>query len=151
MRTISNYIQIRAAVIIVATIMLMVSGSIYAQAPAKAKPVMPMLADITPQPPPEGKTSGVTKATFDQVLANPIVTVRGGQVTEFTISYLPNDKDFFGPFKTKGASLTAKQLEYLRELKEDNITTRIFIEDIHADINGQDIKIKNPVLITCSR
>jgi hypothetical protein len=73
------------------------------------------------------------------LLANPkMVSAKSScEVTSFTISFLPEGGEIFGPFKTEGASIMEKQIGYIKAHANENV--KIFIEDIHMSCNGKDV------------
>ncbi len=59
------------------------------------------------------------------------------EVTSFSISFLPEGGQLYGPFRTEGAAIDEKQVNYLKEHAAENV--KIFIEHIHLSCNGNDV------------
>jgi hypothetical protein len=81
--------------------------------------------------------------TYDQMLANPMIICKGNscKITEFTISFLPKDQDFIGPFRTSGNLIGPAQVDLIKRLQESkNEKTRVFIENVVMNCNGTEIK-----------
>jgi hypothetical protein len=80
--------------------------------------------------------------TYAHMLSYPVIECaeENCQVTGFTISFLPEGKDFRGPFAIKGSNkVQGVPFDYLNELNgSDILRTRIFIESIHVRRNGKD-------------
>jgi hypothetical protein len=82
------------------------------------------------------------------LLANPkLVSAKAScQVANFSISFLPEGGELYGPFRTEGAMISDKHLNYLKAHAEYNI--KIFIEHIHMTCNGKDVT-ELPIIVTC--
>lgn len=82
------------------------------------------------------------------ILGNPMLVSKnvGCEVTDFIISFLPKDGNFFGPFRTKGNTINENQLNFLKEFK--GVKVKIFIETVRVKCTGKDTVIESPVLVT---
>jgi hypothetical protein len=113
-------------------------------------------ADTTiAQTKPKKQTGNVWLANVDDVeiplktiLANPMLVSKkdGCEVTDFIISFLPKDGEFFGPFRTKGNMINENQLNFLKEFK--GVKVKIFIETVRVKCIGKDTVIESPVIVT---
>ncbi len=104
---------------------------------------------------PKKQTGNVWFANVDDaeiplstILANPRLVSKkeGCEVTDFIISFLPKDGNFFGPFRTKGNTINENQLNFLKEFK--GVKVKIFIETIRVKCTGKDTVIESPVVVT---
>ena len=113
-------------------------------------------ADTTmAQTKPKKQTGNVWLANVEDVeiplktiLASPkLVSKKNGcEVTDFIISFLPKDGEFFGPFRTKGNTINENQLNFLKEFK--GVKVKIFIETVRVKCTGKDTVIESPVIVT---
>jgi len=78
------------------------------------------------------RSSGQISVSYDKILAHPAMFYDGGnRVVEFSISFLPKGKDYYGPFITTGNKFPDKAISALRKFKADGVpVTRMFIEGI---------------------
>jgi hypothetical protein len=99
------------------------------------------------------KDTSIHYITYDQILANPVLNYNqpNCEITEYTISFLPKGKDFRGPFTIKGSpKIQGIPLNIFKELKESkNEHTRIFIEGIHMNYNGESLNTR-PITMVCT-
>ena len=104
---------------------------------------------------PKKQTGNVWFANVDDaeiplktILASPkLVSKKDGcEVTDYIISFLPKDGEFFGPFRTKGNTINENQLNFLKEFK--GVKVKIFIETIRVKCTGKDTAIESPVIVT---
>ncbi|MFI5196910.1 MAG: hypothetical protein ACHQD8_07450 [Chitinophagales bacterium] len=107
------------------------------------------------QKPIEKKSSSVTfggivggSLPLQKILDNPIITPKDPncEVTDFTISFMPDGGEYWGPFKINGSKMTKNQLSYLSEFTK--LKVRVFIEDIHLKCKNGDTSIASAVIIT---
>ena len=87
----------------------------------------------------------ILTATKEQLLANPklIPDIPGSVIKSYTISFFPKGADIKGPYKIKGAELSA---ETKKIITESNVLTKIFIENIIVTYKDVDLKSK-PIAI----
>ncbi|MBE2289547.1 MAG: hypothetical protein IAE95_08340 [Chitinophagaceae bacterium] len=80
------------------------------------------------------------------ILANPkLISAKAScEVTGFTISFLPEGGNVYGPFKTEGATIKPEHCKYLKDNAEANV--RIFIENIRMSCNGTTVD-EMPIVI----
>lgn len=92
-----------------------------------------------------GMNPGDAITDINAILKNPHITTSrtGCTITGFQISFLPQNEDFFGPFKLQGNKLQANQIEFLR--KYSGKSMRIFIEEIILSCNNKE-EIEMPVI-----
>jgi hypothetical protein len=87
--------------------------------------------------------TSIHKVTYRQMLANPVISCinSNARITSFDISFVPKGKDFFGPFNISGSSkITGTALKLMQQLNDSGYqSTRVFVENIHANDNGTDI------------
>ncbi len=102
-----------------------------------------------------GHSGQTGKITYDELLANSklVCDMPGCAVTQFTITFIPPGRDLFGPFKTNGAELTARNKDSIKNWKDTWKSTdkkiKIVIEDIHISRNGTDETIKGSLYYEC--
>jgi hypothetical protein len=98
-------------------------------------------------------TASMLHITYDQILANPTLSCKlaNCKVTSFTIGFYPVGGNYIGPYKHTGDRLREQILDSVKKLKElSNKDTRLFLEDIHVTINGED-KLLTPIVARCKR
>jgi len=80
------------------------------------------------------------------ILANPkLISAKAScEVTGFTISFLPEGGNLYGPFKTEGSAIKPEHCKYLKENAEANV--KIFIENIRMSCNGTSVD-EMPIVI----
>ncbi|MBL7693167.1 MAG: hypothetical protein JNM41_16355 [Flavipsychrobacter sp.] len=80
------------------------------------------------------------------ILANPkLISAKAScEVTGFTISFLPEGGNLYGPFKTEGSAIKPEHCKYLKENAEANV--KIFIEHIRMSCNGTSVD-EMPIVI----
>lgn len=90
--------------------------------------------------------------TVDQMLANPVMLCRepNCEIEEFTISFLPEGKDFIGPYTIKGSPRVQEApLKVLRRIKEDgDKKVRVFIENIKVKHDGVEENLSPIVFVS---
>jgi hypothetical protein len=93
-----------------------------------------------------------TNITLDEMIKNPVMLLRrpGFELLEFTISYLPEGKDYRGPFRISGSPrLPGMALETLQTMKDNgDKKIRVFIENIKAKEPDGAVRILVPVTFT---
>lgn len=84
--------------------------------------------------------------TLDEMLKKPVLESRVWEIKEFAISYIPEGKDFMGPFTVKGPRLKGQALEVLQRIKErGDKHVRVFIENIKAMGPDSTIRHLSPI------
>ncbi len=76
--------------------------------------------------------------TYTQLLSNPTIIYDrpGCEVTNFTISLIPQGEDWIGPYRTTGNELTPRVKNILEGLRGKH--TRIAIDSIRVNCNGKN-------------
>jgi hypothetical protein len=90
--------------------------------------------------------------TWSAVLANTKLSCSeaGCTVTGFTISFLPKGMDFRGPFTISGSNDVNANASAKAAMTEFSANTpcRMFIEDIHVQRDGADVKLSRPLVFS---
>ena len=93
----------------------------------------------------------VAHFTYEQILKDPFITCTeaDGEVTGYTISFLPKGKDFYGPFKVNGSNkLQPNTIAFFKGLQDSSIAnTRIFVENIIVKRNGKEEAPQTMILL----
>ncbi len=92
-----------------------------------------------------------TGITLDEMLKNPAMLCRQGyELVEFSISFLPEGKDYRGPFTINGSPrLQGLALETLQTMKDNgDKKIRVFIENIKVKGSDGMIRTIAPMMFT---
>ncbi|MES2702230.1 MAG: hypothetical protein V4649_06300 [Bacteroidota bacterium] len=94
-----------------------------------------------------GKTQNV-KTTRAEILRNPKLATNtpGTTIRQFTISFLPKGREFYGPFTIPGDQLPD---DIKTKINEFSAGSKVFIENIKVSVNGET-RTAQPILLSYS-